>query len=81
MTYIIQVDLRNSIPNQQAHATGGASEAVTKLKELMNDVQQIKVEREKIEKVRILIHLLLEYLGKSITQRIEKFRIFSISAK
>ena len=52
MAYIIQVDLRNSIPNQQAHATGGASEAVTKLKELMNDVQQIKVEREKIEKVR-----------------------------
>ncbi|PAV81379.1 hypothetical protein WR25_06845 [Diploscapter pachys] len=45
-----EMDLRNSIPNQQAHATGGASEAVTKLKELMNDVQQIKVEREKIEK-------------------------------
>uniref|UniRef100_A0A7I5E8C2 BRO1 domain-containing protein n=1 Tax=Haemonchus contortus TaxID=6289 RepID=A0A7I5E8C2_HAECO len=45
-----EVELRTSIPSQAQHAVGGASEAVTKLRELMNKVQEIKVQREKLEK-------------------------------
>ncbi|KAK6053898.1 BRO1-like domain protein, partial [Cooperia oncophora] len=45
-----EVELRSSIPSQTQHSVAGASEAVTKLRALMNQVQEIKVQREKLEK-------------------------------
>ncbi|PIO76890.1 BRO1-like domain protein [Teladorsagia circumcincta] len=45
-----EVELRTSIPSQTQHAVAGSSEAVTKLRALMNQVQEIKVQREKLEK-------------------------------
>ncbi|KHJ86981.1 BRO1-like domain protein [Oesophagostomum dentatum] len=47
-----EVELRGSIPSQTEHAAQGPSEAVGKLKGLMNQVQELKVQREKLEKVR-----------------------------
>ncbi|VDK65111.1 unnamed protein product [Cylicostephanus goldi] len=45
-----EVELRGSIPSQSQHATEGTTEAVEKLKALMNQVQELKVQREKLEK-------------------------------
>ncbi|KAK6012655.1 hypothetical protein OSTOST_22172, partial [Ostertagia ostertagi] len=45
-----EVELRTSIPSQTQHTVAGSSEAVTKLRALMNQVQEIKVQREKLEK-------------------------------
>ncbi|ETN72488.1 hypothetical protein RB195_020836 [Necator americanus] len=45
-----EVELRGSIPGQTQHAVEGSSEAVKKLRTLMNQVQEIKVQREKLEK-------------------------------
>ncbi|VDP07123.1 unnamed protein product [Heligmosomoides polygyrus] len=45
-----EVELRNAIPGQAQHSVEGASEAVKKLRALMNQVQEIKVQREKLEK-------------------------------
>ncbi|WKX95147.1 hypothetical protein Q1695_011978 [Nippostrongylus brasiliensis] len=45
-----EVDLRNAIPGQAQHSIEGATETVKKLRALMNQVQEIKVQREKLEK-------------------------------
>uniref|UniRef100_A0A0K0DNI0 BRO1 domain-containing protein n=1 Tax=Angiostrongylus cantonensis TaxID=6313 RepID=A0A0K0DNI0_ANGCA len=45
-----EVELRSAIPGQTQHAVTGASEAVSKLRGLMGQVQEIKVQREKLEK-------------------------------
>ncbi|CAJ0578562.1 unnamed protein product, partial [Mesorhabditis spiculigera] len=43
-------ELKASIPGQASHGTGSSSEAVTNLRRLMQEVQEIKVERERLEK-------------------------------
>ncbi|KJH50646.1 BRO1-like domain protein [Dictyocaulus viviparus] len=45
-----EVELRSAIPGQAQHALEGTSEAVSKLRGLMNQVQEIKVQRDKLEK-------------------------------